>query len=327
MRVSAVFWLSTTAVPAAAYCLGYRQGTASAAAAVLLVLVSLALWPLRALASSFGGGKRLVLHTILPSHFVESVRWCLDRTGIDYTERPTMSVIGVLILGRTVPALDVGPRTTLGTSVAIRRWLFGTYGTDANAEFLRPTPDRLAMEETFNAYGVALQRWVYYNMLMREGQTWQMLEAWGSKSPRLPLWQRLLGVAMFPFVTKRFMIRAFGLAKPDSYPRAQQSIERTLGEVEAKLKDRRRFLEAGAVEPSYVDIHFAALSALWVVPEGYARGMAPKALTDMSCYPAAALHDREKWMKEFPLTTAHVQRVYQQRNTVHAVDTTNVMLL
>ena len=49
----------------------------------------------------------VVLETISASHFVEKVRWCMDRLGIEYTERPSGGTLGVFFTGRTVPQLRV----------------------------------------------------------------------------------------------------------------------------------------------------------------------------------------------------------------------------
>jgi hypothetical protein len=47
----------------------------------------------------------LELETISISHFVEKVRWCMDRLGVEYTEKPVGGTLGAFFLGRTVPVL------------------------------------------------------------------------------------------------------------------------------------------------------------------------------------------------------------------------------
>src|SRR5689334_21990671 len=47
----------------------------------------------------------LELHTITYSHYVEKARWCLDRTGIDYHEVPSIGILGALFAARMVPTL------------------------------------------------------------------------------------------------------------------------------------------------------------------------------------------------------------------------------
>ncbi|MDX2410421.1 MAG: hypothetical protein QNK34_00545, partial [Woeseiaceae bacterium] len=45
----------------------------------------------------------VVLETIAASHFVEKVRWCMDRMQLEYTERQSGGTLGVFFTGRTVP--------------------------------------------------------------------------------------------------------------------------------------------------------------------------------------------------------------------------------
>ena len=46
-----------------------------------------------------GRGPDLRLETIGASHFVEKVRWCLDRLGIPYVETQNVGALGVFTLG------------------------------------------------------------------------------------------------------------------------------------------------------------------------------------------------------------------------------------
>ena len=48
---------------------------------------------------------KLELETIFASHFVEKVRWCMDRLGVEYEERPVGGTLGAFYLGRSVPVL------------------------------------------------------------------------------------------------------------------------------------------------------------------------------------------------------------------------------
>ena len=49
----------------------------------------------------------LELETIAASHFVEKVRWCMDRLDLEYTERQMVAVLGVCFSGRSVPQLKI----------------------------------------------------------------------------------------------------------------------------------------------------------------------------------------------------------------------------
>src|SRR5215213_6689836 len=70
----------------------------------------------------------LRLHTITFSHYVEKVRWCLDRLGVPYEEIPNAGVLSSLLSGRTVPWLEIPPGLTrIGDSSRILRYLWGEY--------------------------------------------------------------------------------------------------------------------------------------------------------------------------------------------------------
>jgi hypothetical protein len=82
-------------------------GGLSVPSAIGLVLLLLAWRWLITLASLSKppGGHDLVLDTISASHFVEKVRWCMDRLGVDYLESTSGGTLGAFFTGRTVPRL------------------------------------------------------------------------------------------------------------------------------------------------------------------------------------------------------------------------------
>ena len=70
----------------------------------------------------------LVLDSISVSHFVEKVRWNLDRAGIDYVENASGGTLGAFFAGRTVPRLRIrtgAVRSQIGNSPEILRYLWG----------------------------------------------------------------------------------------------------------------------------------------------------------------------------------------------------------
>jgi hypothetical protein len=78
-------------------------------------------------------GPELRLETIAASHFVENVRWCLDRLGVDYQEVPDMGVLGAFTIGRTVPRLCIRTgrvTSVIGNSPDILRYLWGRYAAE-----------------------------------------------------------------------------------------------------------------------------------------------------------------------------------------------------
>lgn len=256
-------------------------------------------------------GPELELETILASHFAEKARWCLDRLGVTYTERPWVGVIGAFFQGRTVPRLHVQTgrsRSSLGESSEILRFLYGRYRGDADVDvaFLEPTEERLRWEGRLDRYGTDLQIWVYHHLLDDPALCKQ---AWGLDSDRLPLWQRLTGKVFFPLLTI-FINRAFS---PDTAhtQRAVDRIETLLGEAEERLADGRDALLGGeAID--FVDLTLAALSALWLQPATFARGAFPEVRIDPERTPPRMRADLERWREHFPATTAHLERLYRE---------------
>jgi glutathione S-transferase len=285
----------------------------SVAGAVALVLLVLA-WRW-AIALSFivvpPKAPELELETISISHFVEKVRWCMDRLEVDYRERPVSGVIGVLFTGRTVPALSMQTgivRSRIGNSAEILRYLWGRYGYEAGekAAFLEPTAERVAMEQRLDRYGAHLQIWVYYHILDYPELA---MRAWGRHSPDVPAWQRSIMPLLFP-VYRLFLRRAFRITD-SHYRKIVTRIEELLADIESLLDDGRRSLLAGD-DSDYVDITFAAISALWLQPEQFAAGGASRVRIDRADYPAAMAADVERWRDRFPLAVALVERLYRE---------------
>lgn len=281
--------------------------------AVLLV-VAMLLWRLTITAIGLlipPRGPELVLETISASHFVEKVRWCMDRLGVEYTEKPVAGVLGVFFRGRTVPLLKVRTglvTSTLGESPAILRYLWGRFATPlgAQAEFLEPTAERLEMEQRIDAYGRQLQVWVYYHILPHRQLT---LHAWGRNSKRIPLYQRWLLVLLYP-VLAVFLRRAFRLSRTH-YDRAKAKIEALLAAIEHRLASGQSSLLGGA-EIDYTDIAFAAMTGLWLQPKGFGGGAADEVMLARDQLPAGMRADVERWIANFPKTERFVQRLYSE---------------
>ena len=124
----------------------------------------------------------------------EKVRWCLDRLGVAYEEVPNVGILGVLLTGRTVPALEVPPGLTrIGDSPRILRYLWGEYAGRLPFErtaFLEPTPATLELEQFFDRrLGNDVRVWVYSRVFERRDLT---LRTWGVEETRIPAWQRAL---------------------------------------------------------------------------------------------------------------------------------------
>ncbi len=256
-------------------------------------------------------GPEFELETISASHFVEKVRWCMDRLGIEYTERQAAGVLGVFFRGRTVPRLKVRTGlvvSVLGDSTSILRYLWGRYATPQadRAKFLEPTAERLEMESRLDDYGRQLQVWIYHQILSHRQLT---LHVWGRNCKRVPLYQRWLLVVMYP-VLSVFIRKAFRLS-PSHYERAKFKIESLLQDVEGRLANGQPTI-IGSEEFDYVDITFAAMTGLWLQPKAYGGGMATEVMLGRDQLPDSMRADVEKWIANYPNVERYVQRLYAE---------------
>jgi len=260
-------------------------------------------------------GPELVLHTISASHFVEKVRWCMDRLGVSYTERPSAGTLGAFFAGRTVPVLRFRTGlvySSIGNSPEILRYLWGRYSAETGpaAAFLQPTIERLELERRIDRCGVDLQVWVYFLMLPDRGLT---LHAWGDHNPDVPLYQRLLLRPLFPLL-RTLIGRSFRLSEI-RYLKAVEQIDRLLGEVETSLADGRKSLLGGEII-NFTDISFAAISGLWLQPPEYGGGKADTVKIDRVRVPERMRADIERWTTLFPRASAFVQELYRHQRHV-----------
>ena len=257
----------------------------------------------------------LELETIAASHFVEKVRWCMDRLGVEYTERQWVGVLGVFTRGRSVPQLKIRTglvRSTIGNSPEILRYLWGAYSATLGeqAEFLAPSEDRLALENRLDRYGVDLQIWVYYHVLDDRDLT---QHAWGCNSPAIPAWQRYAVKATYPVL--RFLMRKAFRISDTQYAKAVERIEALLAEIDAMLADGRVSI-LGDAFINYVDITFAALSGLWLQPPEYGRDKADGVRIDRERAPRGMQADIERWIDKYPNASTYIGRLYQQERLV-----------
>jgi glutathione S-transferase len=286
----------------------------SVAGAVGLVLLAL-LWRWAISLSAIAAPARvpeLELESISASHFVEKVRWCLDRLGVDYTEKPAGGTLGAFFLGRTVPLLKFrsgAVRSSIGNSPEILRYLWGRYAVErpVEAEFLRPTPERLAFEARVDRCGVDLQVWVYFHILPDRALT---LHAWGCNSPVIPAWQRLSLRLLYPVLS--FLIRRSFRITPAHHSRSVEHISALLAEVEDKLADGRQSI-LGGDEINYSDIAFAAIMGLWAQPANFGGGRSDAVRIDFERCPPAMQDEVRAWKERYPRAAAFIERLYQQR--------------
>jgi glutathione S-transferase len=285
----------------------------SAWSALLLVLAAL-LWRWLIVISGLIAPEThppIVLETITSSHFAEKARWCLDRLGVEYVERPAAGILGVLFTGRTVPRLNFKTglvRSSIGHSPEILRFLWGEYGArlGERARFLETSQERLALEKTIDRCGADLQIWVYYHLLRERDIT---LHLWGANHPGVPRWQRILMRPLYP-LTSAFIQRVFAVDDA-RYAKAVQHVDELLGDIDTRLADGRKSI-LGGDEINYVDITFAAISGLWLQPQNYGGGMADASLVARERLPAAMQADIERWTEDHPRATAFIRRMYAE---------------
>jgi len=251
-------------------------GISVAGAIALLVLMLIWRWAI-SLSIMIAPAKtpELELETISASHFVEKVRWCMDRLGVEYTEKPVGGTLGAFFLGRTVPVLKFrtgAVRSSIGNSAEILRYLWGRYSTEMaeQARFLEPTPERLEFEKQVDRCGVDLQ--VLYPLL-------------------------------------RFLIRNAFRITPAHYGKAVEHIEALLAEVESKLSDGRKSI-LGSNTINYTDLAFTAIMGLWLQPQGYGGGQADAVRIDREDCPAPMAEEIETWSTGYPLTTGFMEQLY-----------------
>ena len=285
----------------------------SVAAAILLVLLLL-VWRWLIVLSGLvspPNTPELVLATISASHFVEKVRWCMDRLGLEYTEQVSGGAMGAFFRGRTVPQLKIrtgAVQSSIGNSPEILRYLWGRYGAEDPdaAAFLEPTPERVEYESRLDRYGISLQVWVYYHVLNDRDLT---LHVWGAGSPATPAWQRPLLRLLFPVL--RFLIRRSFRITVENYKRAVKRIDETLGDADARLQAGQKSLLGGDA-PNYTDFAFAAMTGLILMPPGYAGGKAEAVRLDREQAPAAMRQDIEDWVARHERAIAFVEALYAE---------------
>ena len=253
----------------------------------------------------------LELETISISHYVEKVRWCMDRLGLDYVEKPSGGALGAFFLGRTVPVLKFrtgAVRSSIGNSPEILRYLWGRYSPQVgeSANFLQADHERLELESKIDRCGVNLQVWVYYHLLDDPELT---QHAWGSQNPGIPAWQRWSMRLIFPLLG--FLIRRAFRISTAHHARAVEHIDTLLAEVDARLEDGRKSI-LGGDEINYSDISFAAIMGLWLQPEGFGGGKADSVRIERDQTPLAMRAEIERWSEQYPRATMFIERMYHE---------------
>ena len=286
----------------------FGVSVAGAVALILLMLLWRWLVTLSALAIP-SKGPALVLDTISASHFVEKVRWCMDRLGLEYTEKQAGGTLGAWFLGRTVPRLRArtgAVESSIGNSPDILRYLWGMSATrKTDAAFLEPTRERLELEHVLDRYGRNIQVWLYYH-LPEDREL--MIHAWGGNSRHVPAWQRLTLRVLYPVLV--FLVRRSFRINRHNCERAVERIETLLADIDTRLADGRRSIIADE-EINYTDIAFAALTGPWLMPQRYGGGMADAVRLERNRLPGAMRADVERWIEDYPKAVSFVETLYE----------------
>ena len=257
----------------------------------------------------------LVLETISASHFVEKVRWSMDRLGIDYTEKPVAGTLGAFYRGRTVPQLKMrtgAVRSVIGNSSEILRYLWGRYGHTNRqaAAFLEPTDERVELEQKIDRHGANLQVWIYYRILSDRELA---LHAWGVDNPEIPFWQRQLLRVIFPL--QAFLIRRAFSISDEKFARAVAHIEDFLADMNQRLGDNRVSILGGEVR-NYTDIAFAAMTGIWLMPAGFGGGKAETVRVERDRVPEPMRMDIDSWEAAYPRVAGFVNEMYRDERRI-----------
>jgi glutathione S-transferase len=252
-------------------------------------------------------GADVVLETISVSHFVEKVRWSMDRLGIDYTENQHGATLGAYFTGRSVPQLRVRTgivQSVIGNSPEILRFLWGNYSTTHDAAFLEPTPERVAFEKKLDRYARFLQVWLYYHM---QHEDELLLHLWGADDPQLPAWQRHALRLARPLLIR--LVRSSFRVNDEHYAKAMQYFDELLADIDTRLADGRRSI-LGDDTINYTDITFAAYCGLWAQCDGYGGGMAEYCRIERDEMPTGMQTDVKRWAEDHPKARQFIEQLY-----------------
>ena len=213
--------------------------------------------------------NRLV--TIRYSHYCEKARWALERARIEFVEEPHVPIISWIgTLGnrgnRTAPVF-VANGKTYSESTDILRYA-DTHGS-ADKLFPKDDAEVARLEERYDRYLGPTARRAVYDDVLRLPRA-QLAELLGKDAPR---WEQRAARIATPFFGG--MIRRGLRVTPNEVERSKKMVETIFAEVEALLKDGRRYLTGDAFTAA--DLTFAALASVIVFPDGYARYALPLA--------------------------------------------------
>ena len=191
-----------------------------------------------------------VLEVISVSHYAESVRWCMEHTGVEFDEQRDVGIVGVFAFGRTVPRLHIGS-STLSDSKLILRYLYGHTGND----FFKPTDQALQLEKKIDRLGMHIRRWGYYHLLREKNGFHNGLKLWGLYSPGVPLYQKALLLMLYPML-RSFLFLILDINKKGAEA-SYKVVNEILNDFDPLVADGKYL--CGGSDPTFTDIQFSSL--------------------------------------------------------------------
>ena len=110
---------------------------------------------------------RIILNTLPISHYVEKVRWCLDKSGLNYEEEKDVGIMGIIMTGRTVPTFKIPKHDiSISNSSDILKYIYGHLLTqdEDRAKFLQPSPKSRELEAEIDRMGYNIRTYLYYHV-------------------------------------------------------------------------------------------------------------------------------------------------------------------
>ncbi|XP_066928804.1 uncharacterized protein [Clytia hemisphaerica] len=256
---------------------------------------------------------RIVLNTFPISHYVEKARWCLDKSGIPYTEEKDIGVFWFILTGRMLPTLrNETQNITIPNTSDICKYLYGhtvqTQGEE-KAEFLKPSTKGFELEKKIDRIGLLLRRYAYYHMIVDYPDNMEMiaLKGWGFHEETVPSWQKMILKIVWP-LNRIFVINALQINKKN-VEKDRKRIDDFYREMDEILSNNKYLL--GTDEPTYIDITFAAITSLIVWPKEYGGPrLTPAARLEINDFGP----EPQKRMNEFRETVSgqFVLRMYRE---------------
>lgn len=224
--------------------------------------------------------EEFTLTSIRFSHYVEKVRWTLDRLGIPYRERYVLPVTHFFVTPFIIrgaghrdsqstrfstPILTTDDGQVIAKSTAIMRYLSDRYLKQQYSLF--PSQSVIELDNQFNEIlGPATRRVLYYYSLNKPEIMFKLAEN-NAGSIQAGFYK-----ALYP-LSRRLMAKALEVTEAQARLSLEQ-VFKAYDDVEAKLSDGRQFLFDDRLTAA--DISFACLGGILMLPaieEGYAANL------------------------------------------------------